>query len=107
VFGSLKVTCVHVSLACPISSDVFIHARHSEESLEETRIFTETIIQKTIWKIIKKLPAVRECVHACMRACVRAVSAVHECVRGCFRACVHSASMRVRVLVSVCESKCL
>ena len=44
---------------------------------------------------------------ACVRACVRAVSVVYECVRGCVRACVHTASMRVHVLVSVYESKCL
>ena len=32
-FRALKVTCVLVSLACPISSDVLINANHSEESL--------------------------------------------------------------------------
>jgi len=32
-FRALKVTCVFVSLACPISSDVLINAKRSEESL--------------------------------------------------------------------------
>jgi len=32
-FRALKVTCVLVSLACPISSDVFINPQRSEESL--------------------------------------------------------------------------
>jgi len=34
-FRALNITCVLVSLACPImmSSDVFIHAKRSEKSL--------------------------------------------------------------------------
>jgi len=32
-FRALNLTCILVSLACPISSDVFIHAKRSEESL--------------------------------------------------------------------------
>ena len=33
-FGALKVTCVLVSLACPISSDVLTNAKRSKESLD-------------------------------------------------------------------------
>jgi len=94
MFGSLKVTCVHVSLACPISSDMFIHARRSEESLEKIRIFTETIIKKTIRKSSRNCPlCVSECVRACVRACVQYPLFMSACVGAFVRACIQHLCM--------------
>jgi len=41
-FRALKVTCVLVSLACPISPDVLINANRSEESLGVAEPATRT-----------------------------------------------------------------
>ena len=46
-FRTLRVTCVLVSLSCPISSDVFIHAKRSEDSLKE-RIRLGTRVEGSI-----------------------------------------------------------
>jgi len=48
-FRASKVTCVLVSLACPISSDVLINAKRSKESLGS---FAEIYCRALLWKSI-------------------------------------------------------
>ena len=53
-FRPLKATCVLVSLACPISSDVFLHAKHSEEPLEHRQFL---MLEESRLNIDRKKPA--------------------------------------------------